>query len=100
MIFAAYFVLAPGEHRQVTFSYRLPSPILSGEESSYAHYLLQVQKQPGTLAIPLQVHTELPPDAKALNTDPDPRKLNSEAVEYATKSQIHIRFEVVLQSDD
>lgn len=43
---------------------------------------------------------ELPPDAKALNADPEPEKLSSEAVEYTTKLQIDRRFEVVLQSDD
>ena len=99
-VFAAYFVLAPGENRQITFRYILPSTILSKKISPDIHYTLQIQKQPGTLAIPLQVHIELPPGTKAFSAHPEPELLNSEAVEFASKLQIDRRFEVLLQSDD
>jgi len=96
-VFAAYFVLAPGESRQITFRYILPDTVLAAKESLDVHYLLQVQKQPGTSAIPLLVHVELPPNTKALSVYPPPETSGPEAVEYATKLKADRRFEIFLR---
>lgn len=49
-VFAGFFILAPGEEREITLSYDLPPQVTAGQV-----YRLQVQKQPGTLALPLRV---------------------------------------------
>ncbi|MDH7487794.1 MAG: DUF4012 domain-containing protein [Anaerolineae bacterium] len=49
-VFAGFFVLAPGEEREITLSYDLPPQVTAGRV-----YRLRVQKQPGTLALPLRV---------------------------------------------
>ena len=49
-VFAGFFVLAPGEEREITLRYDLPSQVVAGEV-----YRLRVYKQPGTLALPLRV---------------------------------------------
>jgi len=49
-VFAGFFVLAPGEEREITLSYDLPPDVVTG-----GTYRLRVQKQPGTGALPLRV---------------------------------------------
>jgi len=49
-VFAGFLVLAPGEEREITLSYDLPPQVTAGQV-----YRLRVQKQPGTLALPLRV---------------------------------------------
>jgi hypothetical protein len=49
-VFAAYFVLRPGEERALRFAYDLPSRMVRD-----GVYQLDVQKQAGTRAVPLQV---------------------------------------------
>ncbi len=48
--FAGFLVMAPGEEREITLSYDLPPQVGAGEV-----YRLRVQKQPGTVALPLRV---------------------------------------------
>jgi hypothetical protein len=49
-VFTGFFVLAPGEERQITLSYDLPPEVVADSV-----YRLRVQKQPGTGAIPLRI---------------------------------------------
>ena len=48
-VFAGYFVLKPGEQKQITFSYQLPPEIQADD------YELLVQRQAGTNALPFSV---------------------------------------------
>jgi len=48
--FAGFFVMAPGEEREITLSYDLPPEVVAG-----GTYRLRVQKQPGTAALPLRL---------------------------------------------
>lgn len=99
-VFAAYFVLPPGESRQITFRYLLPDTVLVKEESSTTAYLLQVQKQPGTLAIPLQIHIDLPPGMRAVHASPDPEVWGPKAIGYTSRLRVDRRFELALQPVD
>jgi len=94
-VFSAYFVLAPGKQRQITFRYLLPDSVFALATSS--HYVLHAQKQPGTKAVPLRVHITLPPSARVLRADPEPAKQEQDAIEYATRLRVDRRFEVVLE---
>ena len=49
-LFAGFFVIAPGEEREIKLSYDLPSAVVAD-----GVYRLRVQKQPGTGALPLRV---------------------------------------------
>jgi hypothetical protein len=51
--FAVYLVLPPGERREVVLEYLLPGAATAGDR-----YTLGVQKQAGTVALPLQVTIE------------------------------------------
>jgi len=95
-VFAADFVLAPGEERQITFRYRLPGTVLADDESLDTCYRLLVQKQPGTIAIPLQVRIELPPRTKVVDADPQPTDLGPGTVGYTASLQVDRSFQLTL----
>lgn len=52
-IFAAFFVLPAGQEGRLSFTYELPAAVRPSDE-----YNLLVQKQPGTVAVPLRVRVE------------------------------------------
>jgi len=99
-VFAAYFVLAPGEHRQITFRYLLPTNIFVQVDPESVSYKLLVQKQPGTLSLPLQLCIELRPGMKVVHARPEPTEVGPEGVEYTTRLQLDRRFELILRAAD
>ncbi len=54
--FGAFLAVEPGETRTLTFTYRLPPSIATG--IGLNNYELLVQKQPGTVAVPLTVNLD------------------------------------------
>lgn len=54
-VFCTYFMLRPGEARQLSFEYTLPDVLASGDA-----YTLSVRKQAGTVAIPLTITVTVP----------------------------------------
>ncbi|MFH1926550.1 MAG: hypothetical protein ABIK79_00045 [Chloroflexota bacterium] len=99
-VFAAYFVLAPGEHRQITFRYLLPTNILVQVDPESVNYELLVQKQPGTLSLPLQLRIEVWPGMKVVHAKPTPTEVGHEVVQHTTKLQLDRRFELILRAAD
>lgn len=99
-VFAAYFVLAPGEHRQITFRYLLPINILVQVDPERVNYQLLVQKQPGTLSLPLQLLIELRPGMKVVYAKPTPIDVGHEVVQHTTRLQLDRRFELILRVAD
>ena len=70
-VWTAFFALAPGEERTLAFDYQLPASVLDVGADGLDHYRLRVQKQPGTMAVPLQVEVVLPPDVELVRVRPD-----------------------------
>lgn len=54
--FGAFLSVEPGETRTLSFGYRLPASIVSA--ASAGNYQLNVQKQPGTIAVPLTLRLD------------------------------------------
>jgi len=96
-VFSADFVLAPGEERQITFRYRLPGTVLADDESLDTCYRLLVQKQPGTIATPLQLRIELPPGMAVANADPQPTDSIPGTVGYTDSLQVDRPFHLTLE---
>jgi hypothetical protein len=67
---AAFFDLAPGAERTLTFDYQLPTCVLEHRSDSLIRYRLRIQKQPGTEAVPLRVEITLPPGAELVWVTP------------------------------
>jgi hypothetical protein len=95
-VFATFFVVPPGEQREMIFRYRLPSETLEREGSTTA-YRLVVQKQPGTLAVPLRLAVTLPSDAEVLSTSPEGSSLTNGQVLFETDLLVDREFEVVFR---
>jgi hypothetical protein len=66
----AFFALAPGTERTLTFEVALPVGVLHTDAGGRTHYRLQVQKQPGTEATPLYLEVRLPPGAELVDASP------------------------------
>ncbi len=95
-VFASFFVVPPGEKREMVFQYELPSEILERQDST-AEYRLLVQKQPGTLAIPLQVAVTLPVGSEVLSTDPPASCVTDGKVEFQTDLRVDREFSIVFR---
>jgi len=67
---AAFFDLAPGTERTLTFAYELPHGVLARDSGGLVSYRLRVQKQPGTGEVPLRVEIALPPGAQVVEATP------------------------------
>ncbi len=95
-VFASFFVVAPGEHRKMVYQYRMPLTILLERDSASA-YRLFVQKQPGTLAVPLRVEVQVPADAAVLSTSPEATSVVDGLVSFSTDLLVDREFEVVFR---
>ncbi len=95
-VFADFFVVAPGEQRDMVFQYQLPSEMLE-VGSSTTVYRLVVQKQPGTSAIPLRLAVMLPSEAEVLSTSPEPSSLTQAQVVFQSNLLVDREFEVVFR---
>jgi hypothetical protein len=69
-VWTAFFDLAPGASRTLAFRYELPPWVQMRDAEGVARYELQVLKQPGTEAVPLQVELVLPPGAEVIEAVP------------------------------
>jgi hypothetical protein len=95
-VWTAFFALAPGEERTLAFTYELPAWVTENEPDGQARYRLQVLKQPGTGAVPLQLAFHPPPEARV--TGAVPSELGSAASGEpgaATDLRIDRAFELV-----
>jgi len=63
-VWTAFFDLAPMEERQLVWEYRLPPTVVERSADGTYRYGLRVQKQAGTVDVPLTVEIRLPPGAE------------------------------------
>ena len=60
--FGTLLVVPKGQTLQTSFSYQLPAAVVTTEKDGKTFkYTLKIQKQPGTLVVPLTLHLVLPP---------------------------------------
>jgi hypothetical protein len=95
-VFSSFFVVAPGEYREMVYQYELPSRVLAERESALAYRLL-VQKQAGTLALPLRVEVQLPPGSTVLSTSPEASSVADGLVAFSSDLRVDREFEVVFR---
>ncbi len=69
-VWTAFFALKTRSTLTLTFEYVLPPWVLSRQAGGQIAYRLRVQKQPGTVAVPLQVDVALPPGAMVTAAQP------------------------------
>lgn len=97
-VFANFFVLPTGEERQLRFEYRLPGRVVRRGPEGH-HYSLLLQKQPGTIALPVHVEVTLPSWAQMVSSEPEPIEVNGGVVKYrlalSTDQSIELLFRPV-----
>jgi hypothetical protein len=94
-VYGVFFVVAPGERREMVFEYQQPSCVVAGEQSGT--YRLLVQKQPGTLAVPLRVEVKLPPGSSVISTAPEASSLDNGGAVFETDLRRDREFEVTFR---
>ena len=91
--FGAFFVIAGGESREMTFAYDLPPSVVQ-RNGTQSRYRLSVQKQAGTHALPLQVRIRLPSGARAVTSRPKPTSIDQDELIYELSLQTDRRVEL------
>ena len=89
-VWTAFFALKPRSTLTLTFEYALPDWVLTEQADGQTLYQLRVQKQPGTVAVPLQVDVVLPPGT--MMTAADPPDLPSISTDLRTDRIFALRF--------
>jgi hypothetical protein len=74
-VFGGFLVVPGGETRSLRLQYSLP-------QQPAGEYRLLVQKQAGTVAVPLRVAVSLPPGVRVSSADPEPGALREGTVVY------------------
>jgi len=95
-VFGTFFVIPPGESKEVRFAYELPSGILERTGDAYRYSLL-IQKQPGAKALPVQVTVELPTGAKLVAAEPEPSAVEGHIVRYQVSLATDRRIELIFR---
>ena len=70
-VWTTFFALEPLAERTWTFIYQLPLEVLDRGSDGLVRYRLQVLKQPGTGAVPLEVEIILPSGAQVMHASPE-----------------------------
>jgi hypothetical protein len=92
-----FFVLAPGEQRDVRLEWQLPSGVVVQEEEGWRYRLL-VQKQSGTGAIPARVVLTLPAGARIISASPELAQAADDTASFALSLATDERIDVLFSS--
>ncbi len=92
-VFSQFFVVAPGRRRELSFQYDLPFEATQAEGSG--RYQLLIQKQPGTLAVPVHLAITIPAQARLIATRPQPTRVNANVIEFETTLSTDRSFELI-----
>ncbi len=94
-VYGVFLVVAPGERREMVFEYQPPSSVLEVENSTT--YRLLVQKQPGTVAVPLRVEVRLPSGASVVSMQPEASGVTYGSVVFESDLREDREFEVTFR---
>jgi hypothetical protein len=94
-VFAQFFVVEYGQTLTTRFEYDLPR--VARLSKGQWHYVLLVQKQPGTDSTPVSLTLALPPGAQLLAATPSPRMTDKETLTFDLSLDTDIVVEVVYE---
>lgn len=93
--FGTLQVLLGGQSLSTSFKFALPADIIRVDpDSDRSVYHLKVQKQPGTLAVPITIRVHLPNNA-LIETIPVGSVIQDNNILYSTNLRTDIEFEVI-----
>ncbi|HMB21841.1 MAG TPA: hypothetical protein VKP08_03365, partial [Anaerolineales bacterium] len=95
--FGTMQVVPASDTLTVDFQFLLPAGVIEpGPESGQWLYRLKVQKQPGTLAVPLTIHIHLPEKASVLQAPPG-AVVNGTDLTFQTNLRFDLEIGVLYQ---
>jgi hypothetical protein len=87
--FGTLLVVPKGQTLQTSYYYQLPAAVVSNEpDGKTFKYTLKIQKQPGTLAVPLTFHLILPPGMAITNVRPGVLRAQQAREEWIFKTNL------------
>lgn len=92
--FGTLQVLLGGQSLPMSFRFALPVDILAKSSSGWMTYHLKVQKQPGTLAVPITIRVHLP-KGSLIEKAPLGADVEGDNILYETDLRKDIEFEVI-----
>jgi hypothetical protein len=95
--FGLFFVLPPGDERDLELGWALPSSVIQRESATWQYQLL-VQKQSGVPPIPLKVSVLLPPGSQVLVTSPGDAAISGNEVIFSSSLSVDQQFEVIFEA--
>jgi hypothetical protein len=95
--FGLFFVLAPGDERDVEMAWELPEGILQQEAGTWRYELL-IQKQSGVAPIALEVSVQLPPGSRVVSAAPGGSSILDSRVSFRTSLSTDERFELIFET--
>ncbi|MBI4457434.1 DUF4012 domain-containing protein [Candidatus Uhrbacteria bacterium] len=90
--FGAFIAVEPGEKRTLEFRYRLPASI--GQEIAIGGYRLDVEKQPGTVAVPLTLDIDFGKKLSSAEPGEEPKEHKDSHYRLRTDLRTDRHFEV------
>jgi len=90
--FGAFLSVEPGETRTLSFSYKLPPSIVSAANAGI--YRLNVQKQPGTIAVPLTLNLDFGKKVASAAPSEDQKNWGDGVYSQATDLRVDREFSV------
>jgi len=97
-VLAQAFLLPSGSQVALHFVYELPAGVLQEEPGGVFHYHLDVQKQAGLDAVPVDISLHLPPNAVLLESQPQPTAQQDGVLVYRfdlrEDSSLSVRYRV------
>jgi len=88
-------VVPGGESLSMDFQYALPADVIHAEKDTDLRiYRLKVQKQPGTVAVPITLRVFLPKNSK-IETVPAGAVVQGYNISYQTNLTTDLDFEIV-----
>lgn len=93
--FGTLQVVPGGKSVSTSFSFALPASIIRSRAGRSIYHLL-VQKQPGTLAVPITIRVHLPSNA-SIKTAPAGAEVQGKNVLFQTNLRTDLEFDVVFQ---
>jgi hypothetical protein len=97
-VFGSLQVVPIGESLSASFRFALPAGVIkSGSGSRQSIYHLKVQKQPGTLAVPITIRVHFPNGA-SIRSIPKGAVVQGQNVFFETNLRTDIEFEIVFDA--
>ncbi len=95
-VFSGFFKLGVGDSRNIAFLYDLPPNVVRRDGDSLVYDLL-VQKQPGSISIPLEISVAPPTGYRFLTSSVPPSAVEAESIRFSLTLDVDLSLRLILE---